>query len=97
MNRTVVKFDWALVIKLSIEAATAINALHSWKPPIIHRDLKPQNLLVDQNWSVKVADLGLAQYSAAEESTSFNKMRGSYLYAAPVRFCYVSAPLLTGC
>lgn len=38
--------DWELCIKLGLESAQAINALHQWNPPIIHRDVKPQNLLV---------------------------------------------------
>ena len=35
--------------------------LHSSAPPIIHRDLKTANLLVDQNWRVKVTDFGLSR------------------------------------
>ncbi len=84
MNRTDIKYDWELVIKLCTEAATAVNTLHCWKPPVVHRDLKPQNLLVDHNWAVKVADLGLARFHTQENSASLAKLRGTYLYAAPV-------------
>lgn len=84
MNRQDTKFDWGLVIKLAIESTNSINALHSWKPPVVHRDLKPQNLLVDQNWAIKIADLGLARFNTPENNQSLAKLRGSYLYAAPV-------------
>ena len=29
--------------------------LHSRSPPVVHRDLKSANLLVDQNWHIKVS------------------------------------------
>jgi serine/threonine protein kinase len=38
-----------------------MNYLHHCTPPIIHRDLKSSNLLVDKNWTVKVADFGLSR------------------------------------
>lgn len=28
---------------------------------VLHRDLKPQNLLIDQNGKIKIADFGLAK------------------------------------
>ncbi len=36
---------------------TGVNYLHQLG--IVHRDLKSSNLLVDENWTVKVADFGL--------------------------------------
>jgi serine/threonine protein kinase len=37
-----------------MDAAQGMNYLHTFNPPIIHRDLKSHNLLVDQNFNVKV-------------------------------------------
>jgi len=31
-----------------------MNCLHTSMPTIVHRDLKSPNLLVDNNWTVKV-------------------------------------------
>jgi serine/threonine protein kinase len=38
-----------------------MNYLHRSEPAIIHRDLKSHNLLVDENWKVKVSDFGLSR------------------------------------
>lgn len=65
-------------------AAQGMNALHSMKPAILHRDFKTANLLVDENWVVKVADFGLAlakrRASGGEASA---EPVGSPLYMAP--------------
>jgi serine/threonine protein kinase len=34
--------------------AKGMNCLHTSVPTIVHRDLKSPNLLVDNNWTVKV-------------------------------------------
>lgn len=34
--------------------AKGMNCLHTSLPTIVHRDLKSPNLLVDNNWNVKV-------------------------------------------
>ncbi|KAJ3106996.1 copper transport protein ctr1 [Phlyctochytrium bullatum] len=41
--------------------ASGLQYLHSCKPPIIHQDLKSLNILVHENWSVKVSDFGIAR------------------------------------
>lgn len=46
---------------MALDIARGMNYLHNCNPPIIHRDLKTSNLLVDKNWTVKVADFGLSR------------------------------------
>jgi len=41
------------------QLVNGVNYCHSRR--IIHRDLKPQNLLVDRNGNLKIADFGLAR------------------------------------
>jgi cyclin-dependent kinase 2 len=51
---------WGKELKVgSLQLLDAVHFLHSHR--ILHRDLKPQNLLVDRNCRVKVADFGLAR------------------------------------
>lgn len=44
-DRTI-RYDWALMKKMAMDAAKGMNYLHCSKPPILHRDLKSLNLLV---------------------------------------------------
>ena len=57
----------------------AIDHLHNQRQ-IVHRDLKPQNILVDQNLNVKVADFGSATDKNIE---SLLTLAGTEQYAAP--------------
>jgi serine/threonine protein kinase len=43
-------------MKMAKQAALGMNWLHRSKPPFIHRDLKTSNLLVDDNFNVKVCN-----------------------------------------
>lgn len=46
-------------IPMCIRILAAVD--HAHKNNIVHRDIKPQNILVDQNGQVKVADFGIAR------------------------------------
>uniref|UniRef100_A0ACD5ZEN3 Uncharacterized protein n=1 Tax=Avena sativa TaxID=4498 RepID=A0ACD5ZEN3_AVESA len=55
------KLDPRRRVNMAIDIARGMNYLHSSIPTVVHRDLKSPNLLVDKNWTVKVADFGLSR------------------------------------
>ncbi|KAK1426028.1 hypothetical protein QVD17_14695 [Tagetes erecta] len=56
--------DEQLRLRMAFDVAKGMNYLHKRNPPIVHRDLKSPNLLVDKNYTVKVADFGLSRLKA---------------------------------
>ncbi|KAE8800457.1 putative serine/threonine-protein kinase [Hordeum vulgare] len=55
------KLDPRRRVNMAIDIARGMNYLHNSTPTVVHRDLKSPNLLVDKNWTVKVADFGLSR------------------------------------
>lgn len=51
--------SWLLRAKIATDVAYAMTFLHS--KGLIHRDLKSNNLLVGENWKVKVCDFGFSR------------------------------------
>ncbi|KAG6650060.1 LEAF RUST 10 DISEASE-RESISTANCE LOCUS RECEPTOR-LIKE PROTEIN KINASE-like 1.1 [Carya illinoinensis] len=51
--------SWPTRMGIAIETASALAFLHASE--IIHRDVKTNNILLDMNFSVKVADFGLSR------------------------------------
>lgn len=49
---------WSRRVRMTAEAAQAIQFLHSNRPVIAHLDLKSPNLLVDKDWRCKLCDFG---------------------------------------
>jgi tRNA A-37 threonylcarbamoyl transferase component Bud32 len=75
--------NWARAISFCKETALGLKALHDNQPQIIHRDLKSPNLLVTQEWHMKIADFGLSRFVTAENMQTMKQMRGTYQYTDP--------------
>ena len=67
-------------LQWAAETAKGMAYLHSRTPPIVHRDLKSGNLLVDEDWHIKVSDFGLARTKSADPARS---QVGTYAWMAP--------------
>jgi hypothetical protein len=71
-------------INFAIDIAQGMAWLHNSKPHhIIHRDLKLTNLLVDDNWKVKVCDFGLSDFLKTDWIQDEGVAVGSALWMSP--------------
>ena len=56
------KFDERTTAQILRETISALQYLHSFKPPIIHRDIKPENLLLNESGRILLADFGWSNF-----------------------------------
>ena len=72
------KFTEAEAARIMHQLLLTLNHMHA--QDIIHRDLKLENILIDDNLDLKVADFGFATYKSIDALKSY---RGTMTYMAP--------------
>ncbi|XP_015075674.1 LEAF RUST 10 DISEASE-RESISTANCE LOCUS RECEPTOR-LIKE PROTEIN KINASE-like 1.1 [Solanum pennellii] len=72
---------WPVRLNIAIETAGALAYLHA--SDIIHCDVKTNNILLDQNFSVKVADFGISRLFPNDVSYISTAPRGTPGYIDP--------------
>ncbi|XP_057827862.1 rust resistance kinase Lr10-like [Cryptomeria japonica] len=77
--------SWDQLYSIALGAARGIAYLHQdCSRRIIHFDIKPHNILLDADFTPKVADFGLAKlYKKEEDHVSITATRGTPGYVAP--------------
>jgi serine/threonine protein kinase len=83
---TLLSYDQMYDIALGV--ARGIEYLHQGcDMQILHFDIKPHNILLDENFTPKVSDFGLAKlYSTNDNIVSLTAARGTLGYMAPELF-----------
>ncbi|KAL3829683.1 hypothetical protein ACJIZ3_018485 [Penstemon smallii] len=76
--------NWDVRFRAAIGTARGIAYLHEeCRSCIIHCDIKPENILLDEDFSAKVSDFGLAKLVGRDFSRVLVTMRGTWGYVAP--------------
>ncbi|XP_073294345.1 LEAF RUST 10 DISEASE-RESISTANCEUS RECEPTOR-LIKE PROTEIN KINASE-like 1.4 isoform X2 [Primulina huaijiensis] len=79
--------SWPVRLHIAIETAEALTYLH--KSDIIHRDVKTNNVLLDQDFHVKVADFGLSRLFPTDVTHVSTAPQGTPGYVDPEYYqCY---------
>ncbi|KAF7027379.1 hypothetical protein CFC21_039425 [Triticum aestivum] len=76
---------WERLYAIALGIARGLEYLHhSCNTSIVHFDIKPQNILLDKDFSPKIADFGLAKLCYTKESKlSMTGARGTIGFIAP--------------
>ncbi|KAG8655504.1 LEAF RUST 10 DISEASE-RESISTANCE LOCUS RECEPTOR-LIKE PROTEIN KINASE-like 2.1 [Manihot esculenta] len=83
-----ISLSWEKLYEISFGVARGIEYLHQGcNMQILHFDIKPHNILLDENFTPKISDFGLAKlYPTKGSIASLTAARGTIGYMAPELF-----------
>uniref|UniRef100_M1E060 Protein kinase atmrk1 n=1 Tax=Solanum tuberosum TaxID=4113 RepID=M1E060_SOLTU len=88
------KLPFKIVIQLALDLSRGLSYLHSEK--IVHRDVKAENMLLDTDRTLKIADFGVARVEA-QNPQDMTGETGTLGYVAPEVFDGNLRPEISRC
>ncbi|XP_023765139.1 cold-responsive protein kinase 1 isoform X1 [Lactuca sativa] len=83
-NHCSIKFTWEIRRKICIGVAKGLTYLHEEvQPHVIHRDIKASNILLDEDFTPKISDFGLAKLFPSHLTHISTRIAGTLGYLAP--------------
>ncbi|GKG18910.1 receptor-like protein kinase FERONIA, partial [Tanacetum coccineum] len=74
-------------LNICIDAGRGLHYLHTGiEVGVIHRDIKSSNVLLDESWTAKIADLGLATIVPRNQTYVSDAIKGTFGYLDPDYF-----------
>ncbi|KAI8504360.1 hypothetical protein Bbelb_174780 [Branchiostoma belcheri] len=90
LKNTGLQLPWKRRIRMALEAARGLYAIHNAKPPMLHMNICSQTFLVDEDLHVKVSDFGFTKtLSSAGRS---GRRRSTLQYVAPEQLADINHP-----
>ncbi|KAL0338951.1 UNVERIFIED_CONTAM: Receptor-like serine/threonine-protein kinase ALE2 [Sesamum angustifolium] len=85
IDRETAPLNWSARLKIALGAARALAYLHEDSSPrVIHRDFKASNILLEDDFTPKVSDFGLARTALDGENKYIStRVMGTFGYVAP--------------
>ncbi|KAJ6296387.1 hypothetical protein OIU77_005601 [Salix suchowensis] len=78
------QLPWKTRLMIATEMAEALSYLHSMDRPIIFRDFKTSNILLDESYSPRLSDFGLAKWGPNDGTPCVTgNCMGTHGYVAP--------------
>ncbi|MCH5255546.1 MAG: protein kinase [Lachnospiraceae bacterium] len=77
------------IADIAIKLAEAMQALHQMEPPVIHRDIKPQNIIIREDGSLVLIDLGISRIYKEKENDEDTFFGGTHFFAAPEQYGFM--------
>uniref|UniRef100_A0A0E0E4S1 Protein kinase domain-containing protein n=1 Tax=Oryza meridionalis TaxID=40149 RepID=A0A0E0E4S1_9ORYZ len=79
--------SWNARLQVALGSGKALEYLHeSFQPPIVHQNFEPANVLLDNKFSVRVAECGLEKLMASSSVTQLADRMHSLLNYEPPEF-----------